>query len=173
MLGLSCAGRGSDWDTFVSVTTKRNQPNRALVRKRREQEPSGSGKPAWKEYGFVDHCISNVRISAPEAQSWLAPRFSVGKRDSAICYGVPEGRRKDIIYAGTNSPGPFIHSVAMYSAEENPGAEALLARRSIHGPEGPCSSQTNGGRACPAAGLLQIITHPARTIESVANARPK
>jgi len=32
------------------------------------------------QQGFIEDCISNVGTNAPEAQSLLAPRFSVGKR---------------------------------------------------------------------------------------------
>jgi hypothetical protein len=40
---------------------------------------------------LIEDCISNVRTNAPEAQSWLAPRFSVGKRDSTSSLRSPVG----------------------------------------------------------------------------------
>ncbi len=39
----------------------------------------------------IEDCISNVRTNAPEAQGWLAPRFSVGKRDSTNSSRSPVG----------------------------------------------------------------------------------
>jgi hypothetical protein len=40
--------------------------------------------------GFIEHCIS-VLSAAPEAQSLLAPRFSVGKRYFTIPLRSPIG----------------------------------------------------------------------------------
>ena len=44
-----------------------------------------------RKRGAIEDCISNVRTNAPEAQSWLAPRFSVGKRDSTSSLQSPVG----------------------------------------------------------------------------------
>jgi hypothetical protein len=56
-----------------------------------------------KGTGFIENCIRNVRTNAPEAQSWLAPRFSVGKGDSTKF--VTESRRDGArTYAGTHTP---------------------------------------------------------------------
>ena len=35
------------------------------------------------ELGFIESCLSNVLLGAPEAQCLLAPRFSVGNADRA------------------------------------------------------------------------------------------
>ena len=55
----------------------------------------GAGSRAVKHSkintGFIEDCIRNVRTNAPEAQSWLAPRFSVGKRDSTCSLRSPVG----------------------------------------------------------------------------------
>ena len=44
-----------------------------------------------KGTGFIDGCIRNVLIGAPEAQCLLAPRFSVGKADSTDSLRSPVG----------------------------------------------------------------------------------
>ena len=41
--------------------------------------------------GFIDHCIRNALLNAPEAQRWLAPRFSVGRRDPKSSLRSPRG----------------------------------------------------------------------------------
>ncbi len=47
--------------------------------------------PAGGRHGAIEDCISNVHSNAPEAQSSLAPRFSVGKRDSTSSFRSPVG----------------------------------------------------------------------------------
>ena len=44
-----------------------------------------------REPGTIEDYISNVRTNAPEAQSWLAPRFSVGKRGPTSSLRSPVG----------------------------------------------------------------------------------
>jgi hypothetical protein len=99
---------------------------------------SSEGHISWKLFhnplrfskahpsGAINGCISNVLLSAPEAQRSLAPRFTGvpkkrslflgveawGTRTVQMNPGVPQGRRKDISFAGINNARDFPGSLA-------------------------------------------------------------
>ncbi len=91
-----------DFASMREVVTRRYR--RLLEGIKTPGTESVSGHDSLPEGIKVPQGVHESPESAPEAQSLLAPRFSVGKRNSTNSLRSPVGTAQDMIDAGTDSP---------------------------------------------------------------------